>query len=66
MTACSPKSPSGAISSLQKRASKAEQKVQNLYDNDFQKLIDDFSYLENNISPEKDISKELTLLQAYL
>lgn len=66
MTACSPKSPSGAISSLQKRASKAEQKVQNLYDNDFQKLIDDFSYLENYISPEKDISKELTLLQAYL
>ena len=33
---------------------------------DIQKLIDDFSYLENYISPEKDISKELTLLQAYL
>ena len=65
MVACTDKSPSGQIKLMQERAEAVEHQVEELYNQDFNYLVNEYKALEE-LSKTKDIDDEMELLQAYL
>lgn len=66
MVACTSKSPSGQIGSMQKRVTRVERSVESLYNNDFDYLVKAYQALDTTVARKKDIVSEMELLQAYL
>ena len=66
MVACTSKSPSGQIVSMQKRVTRVERSVESLYNNDFDYLVKAYQALDTTVARKKDIVSEMELLQAYL
>ena len=66
MVACTDKSPSGIIDSMQKRVDAVESRVEVLYNQDFDYLVKEYQALDTTVALTKDIQNEMELLQAYL
>ena len=66
MVACTDKSPSGQIKSMQKRIDAVEHRVEVLYNQDFNYLVGEYQALDTTVARTKDIHNEMWLLQAYL
>ena len=66
MVACTDKSPSGTIDSMQKRVDAVEHNVEVLYNQDFNYLVKEYQALDTTVARTKDIGNEMELLQAYL
>ena len=66
VVACTSKSPSGQITLMQQRVTVVEQKLETLYNQDFNTLVKAYEELDTTVARTKDLRYEMELLQAYL
>ena len=66
MLACTGDERQSTIDNMQGRLNEVERRVKELYEQEFNFLIDEYKALDTTIARVKDIGKEMTLLQAYL
>ena len=65
LTSCTGK-PAKPVSKLQERVVVAEQKLNDLKDNDFSFLVEQYSCLDTTVARKVNVHKEMSLLRAYL
>lgn len=66
MVACSEETKKEPIALMQERVDEVERNVEELYNQDFNYLVDQYKVLDTTIARIKDIEDEMWLLQAYL